>query len=87
MLGASTGLPIQFPSFGKSIMDKKNSRRSPVVPALPPGIEAAEEILVADDRAGLTPSQLVEQKLVRLLKRNPLPVSQMNSGRHLIRAR
>jgi hypothetical protein len=47
---------------------------------------AGEESLVTDSRAGLTPSQMVERKLVRLLKSNPLPVSQLNSGRRLIRA-
>lgn len=34
-----------------------------------------EETLVADGRAELTPSQLVEQKLIDLLKESPLPVS------------
>lgn len=47
----------------------------------------AEESLVADDRAGLTPSQMVERKLVSLLKTNPLPVSQLSTGRRLIRSR
>jgi hypothetical protein len=47
----------------------------------------AEESLVADDRAGLTPSQMVERKLVTLLKTNPLPVSQLSTGRRLIRSR
>ncbi len=36
----------------------------------------AEEVLVADSRAGMTPSQMVERKLVDLLKSNPLLVSQ-----------
>jgi hypothetical protein len=34
-----------------------------------------EETLVADDRAALTPSQLVEQKLIGRLKETPLLVS------------
>jgi hypothetical protein len=34
-----------------------------------------EETLVADDRAGLTPSQQVEQKLIGILKASPLLVS------------
>ena len=34
-----------------------------------------EEALVTDTRAGLTPSQLVERKLISLLKSNPLPIS------------
>jgi hypothetical protein len=33
--------------------------------------------LVTDDRAALTPSQIVEQKLIDLLRTSPLPVSQV----------
>jgi len=36
---------------------------------------ADEETLVADDRAGLSPSQQVEQKLIGMLKASPLLVS------------
>jgi hypothetical protein len=36
-----------------------------------------EETLVADDRAALTPSQLVERKLIDRLKDSPLLVSHM----------
>ena len=36
-----------------------------------------EETLVADDRAALTPSQHVEQKLIGILNSSPLMVSQM----------
>lgn len=36
-----------------------------------------EETLVADSRATLTPSQLVEQKLIGRLKASPLLVSQV----------
>ena len=44
------------------------------------GSEAAtvrndEETLVIDDRAALTPSQLVEQKLIGRLKASPLLIS------------
>ncbi len=62
--------------------------RSPVAEA-PDAVNAApaEERLVADDRAGLTPSQMVERKLVGLLKSTPLPVSQLNTGRRLLRSR
>jgi hypothetical protein len=48
---------------------------------------SVEESLVADPRAELTPSQMVERKLVNLLKSNPLPVSQLHSGRLLNRSR
>jgi hypothetical protein len=47
--------------------------------------EEAEEALVADARAHLTPSQMVERKLVSLLKANPLPVSQVMSGSRTFR--
>lgn len=38
---------------------------------------ATEEVLVADPRAGLTPSQMVERKLIGLLRGTALPVSQL----------
>ncbi len=49
--------------------------------------EALEEALVEDVRAGLTPSQMVERKLVSLLKSNPLPVSHLMAGQRMVRAR
>ncbi len=42
----------------------------------------AEETLVADPRGAMTPSQLVERKLVRLLRATPLPVSMLHTGRY-----
>jgi hypothetical protein len=45
------------------------------------------EALVADERAGLTPSQLVERKLISLLKANPLPVSHVTAGARTLRRR
>jgi hypothetical protein len=36
-----------------------------------------EEVLVVDSRARLTPAQMVERKLIGLLRGGPLPVSQM----------
>jgi hypothetical protein len=36
-----------------------------------------EETLVADDRAALAPSQIVEQRLIDLLRTSPLLVSQL----------
>ena len=58
-----------------------NSNGNPV-DRRPPGSDAApnrneEETLVADDRAALTPSQIVEQKLIEMLRTNPLLVSQI----------
>jgi hypothetical protein len=52
---------------------------------LTPGL--LEEDLVEDARAGLTPAQMVERKLVSLLKSNPLPVSQLMTGKRSIRTR
>jgi hypothetical protein len=41
----------------------------------------AEECLISDDRAGLTPSEHVERKLVALLQSTPMRVSQLQEGR------
>ena len=38
---------------------------------------ATEESLVTDSRAGMTPSQMVERKLIGLLRGRSLPVSQL----------
>ncbi|WP_143206678.1 hypothetical protein [Singulisphaera sp. GP187] len=54
----------------------------PIVPA----IEFEEETLVIDDRFGLSPSQLVENKLSRKLQETSLPVSHLQT-RTLIRRR
>jgi hypothetical protein len=61
--------------------------RRPVAGFPDPVGPISEELLVADDRAGLTPSEMVERKLVRLLKTSPLPVSQLSTTRRLIQAR
>jgi hypothetical protein len=50
-------------------------------------VAVPEEALVADDRAGLTPAQMVERKLVSLLKMNPLPVSHVMAGSRPLRTR
>jgi hypothetical protein len=49
--------------------------------------DAQEEALVADSRASLTPAQMVERKLVSLLKSNPLPVSHLKTGARSLRSR
>ena len=36
-----------------------------------------EETLVADNRSATTPSELVEQRLIRMLKTSPVMVSQV----------
>jgi hypothetical protein len=68
-------------------MDKRAVRRPAADAVSPSGPAIAEERLVADDRAGLSPSEMVERKLRTLLKEGPLPVSQISVGRRLIRSR
>lgn len=56
------------------------SDNNPNIDSRQPVSEAAavrneEETLVADDRATLTPSQIVEQKLIGRLKASPLLIS------------
>lgn len=48
------------------------SHRAPFVP---------QEKLVNDDRAGLTPSQLVERKLIAMLRSDILPASHLQVSR------
>ena len=68
-------------------MDSSPTRRSGADKA-PATVQAsAEEMLVADDRAGLRPSELVERKLLGLLKKNAIPVSQVVAGRRVLRSR
>ncbi len=45
-----------------------------------------EEVLVVDDRAGLSPAQAVENKLSRMLRETSLPVSHLQM-RGMLRAR
>jgi hypothetical protein len=47
----------------------------PPIPAI-----AAEETLVSDVRAGLTPSQMVEQKLATLLQSTPPLSTQLHTA-------
>ena len=44
-------------------------------------IDGFDESLVADARAGLTPADMVERKLVSLLRSTPIPVSQTGRRR------
>jgi hypothetical protein len=48
--------------------------------------EAMEEELVVDDRSSISPAQLVEDKLTRILKDSSLPVSHLQM-RGLLRSR
>jgi len=58
-----------------------------LAPEEPVAPETQEEALVADSRASLTPAQMVERKLVSLLKSNPLPVSHLKTGARSLRSR
>lgn len=49
--------------------------------------EQQEEDLVADVRASLTPAQMVERKLISLLKCAPLPVSHLMTANRSSRQR
>lgn len=40
---------------------------------------AEDEALVSDVRAGVTPSEMVERKLITLLKSIPLPLSRLQA--------
>jgi hypothetical protein len=59
--------------------DDRNGRTKPVAGAEFTARAAAEpeEVLVRDARAGLSPSQMVERKLLSLLNGRPLPASQV----------
>jgi hypothetical protein len=45
--------------------------------AVTEALAQSDETLVADPRALLSPSQMVERKLIGLLRNGPLPVSQL----------
>jgi len=84
-----------MPSTTPSPLDPALDREGPASPGALSDVAAVqdsqpeplEESLVADARAGLTPAQMVERKLVALLKSNPLPVSHMMAGSRALRAR
>jgi hypothetical protein len=60
-------------------MESENvfSRFTP--PPAPPVVSTSDEALVTDARAGLTPAQMVERRLVSLLQSTPLPVSRLQA--------
>jgi hypothetical protein len=63
--------PHKFSGFRRT----KETGASALPVAAPRPGEDCEEALVADPRAGLTPSQMVERKLLSLLDGRALPVS------------
>jgi len=54
-----------------------NLARQPLSNRPAPALPTQEERLIVDARAGLTPSQLVERKLIGVLRGGPMPVSQL----------
>jgi hypothetical protein len=46
-------------------------------PSTPAETASAEEDMVTDDRASLSPAQMVERKLASMLRSTPLPVSRL----------
>jgi hypothetical protein len=57
------------------MLQESQDRKTRVEPLAP------KEVLVPDTRARLTPAQMVERKLVSLLKGAYLPVSCLQTGR------
>jgi len=49
---------------------------------LPPASHE-EEMLVADERGAMRPSELVERKLVAMLKSETVPISQLHQTRRI----
>jgi hypothetical protein len=54
-------------------------QRTPRAAPSPPLSDGAEEVLVADVRAGLTPADMVERKLVSGLNGAPVGISHMHT--------
>jgi hypothetical protein len=61
-------------------MNGENKHFEPQPDEQPSAPLATEEVMVADVRAGLTPAQMVERKLVSLLKATPLPMSRLQTS-------
>ena len=56
------------------------ARSEPILLDGAPVMAGGDESMVPDDRGRMTPAQMVEQKLVSLLKTSPVLVSQIHSG-------
>jgi hypothetical protein len=75
------------PSDKEAILQPRPKREEGVVnvrtgPAQP-AVDPCEESLIVDGRGGLTPAQMVEQKLLNLLKGKALPISHMQVVRSM----
>ena len=76
-LSAYQSMPLRLNNREDNVNDNTpttDSRQSGSDAAL---VRNEEETLVSDSRAALTPSQMVEQKLIGRLKASPLMLSQM----------
>jgi hypothetical protein len=71
--------PDRPPVMPRAAASQEPLSRFTVFPSLPAPFP--EESLVADRRGELTPAQMVEQKLVSLLRGKAVPVSQMQMAR------
>jgi hypothetical protein len=60
-------------------MSQNRSLKLPIGRAVLPR-PAQEETLITDPRAGMTPSQFVERKLMGVLRGGPLPVSHLTNA-------
>lgn len=61
--------------------DSKNGSLPDTVSSRRPASAVEEETLVNDARAGLTPAQMVERKLVAILQSTILPTSHLQMSR------
>ena len=68
------------PALSSSDFGSRFIRRHPALPLV-----HSEEVLIEDVRGHLTPAQMVENKLIRLMKTTSLPVSSLRSASHLNR--
>jgi hypothetical protein len=79
--GAFASLPTQ-PGFARKAGHPFGANLDPGrLPPVPEEAETAEETLIADTRAFLRPAQMVEGKLLRLMRSGPLPVNQLAQKR------
>jgi hypothetical protein len=58
---------------GEGTLAPRPTEPASLAPAGPP-----QELLVRDDRSGLTPAEMVERKLMRMLNNTPLPTSRLS---------
>jgi hypothetical protein len=75
VIGPQTVTTKRIAIDSASVVSKTDTSvaETPPVPSVP--VAAPEESLVADTRAGLRPAQMVERKLITLLKSHAVPMS------------